>query len=98
MNAGNAPVQLTSFDLTGLNAEGVMPVNESGQLSLTKLQVICDDGTTVYYADGIEAKDLTQNNYKKFNSDIIVSPLVVLPLNFEYFTASLQGKNIFLNW
>ena len=48
---------------------------------------------------GIEAKDLAQSNYKKFGSEVIISPITgVLPIGFEYFTASLQNNNALLNW
>lgn len=99
-NAGNAPALIPSFNVAGLNIEGVLPVNESGQLSLNKLQFISDDGSRVYYADGTEAKDLSQDNFKKFSSDIIVSSAgTVLPVKFDYFTAARQDNQaVALQW
>lgn len=97
-NPADAPVFLPSFDLTGLNAEGVLPVNEAGQLSLNKLQIISDNGDMVYYNDGIAAKDLAEDNFRKFSSDIVVSGSIVLPLELEYFTAAKQNTNVVLNW
>ncbi|MGG9962754.1 T9SS type A sorting domain-containing protein [Ferruginibacter sp. SUN106] len=97
--SADAPVLLSSFDVTGLNLEGVLQVNEGGVLSLNKLQFISDNGDKVYYGDGIAAKDLVQNNFKKFSSDIIVSSITgVLPVSFEYFSASRQDKNVLLQW
>lgn len=54
-----------------LNMEGVMEVRENGQLSGNQLQVISDNGSDVFYNDAIEAKDLSENNFKKFRSDIV---------------------------
>jgi len=97
-NAVDAPVALSSFNVAGLNIEGVMQVNESGQLALNKLQFISDDGDNIYYGDGIAAKDLSQDNFKKFRSDLIVSPGAVLPVQFEYFTAGRQNNDALLRW
>ncbi|MES2850369.1 MAG: T9SS type A sorting domain-containing protein [Bacteroidota bacterium] len=74
-NAADAPVALSSFTTTGLNIESVVGVNESGVLSLTKLQTISDNGSVVFYNDGAEAKDLTQNNFKKYRSDVLTGDL-----------------------
>lgn len=74
-NAVDAPVALSSFTTTGLNIESVMGVNESGALSLTKLQTISDNGSVVFYNDAVEAKDLTQNNFKKYRSDILTGDI-----------------------
>ncbi|MBS1663858.1 MAG: DUF3616 domain-containing protein [Bacteroidetes bacterium] len=93
------PVQLTSFDLTGLNAEAVLPVNEGGQLSLDKLQVINDDGDHVFYGDNVIAKNLSNDNLKKFTSTLAVSSIPgVLPVKFESFTAIRQGSDVRLDW
>ena len=94
-----APVQLSSFNVAGLNLEGAMQVNEGGILSLNKLQFVSDDGDNVYYADGIAAKDLVQNNFKKFSSDIVTSAIIdVLPITFESFAANRQGDAVALQW
>lgn len=98
-NASDVPVLLSSFDLTGINAEAAMGVNESGQLSLDKLQIIADDGSTVFYNDGVEAKDLPSANLQKFTSALSVSTTgVVLPITFESFTAERQASAVQLNW
>jgi uncharacterized repeat protein (TIGR02543 family) len=76
-NASDAPVALSSFNTAALNMESVMGVNESGALSLTKLQGISDNGSTIFYNDAIEAKDLAQNNFKKYRSDILTGNLAV---------------------
>lgn len=97
-NAADAPVHLPSFDLTGLNAEAVLPINEGGNLSLNKLQIISDNGDMVYYNDGTAAKDLPDDNFRKFSSDVVVSASIVLPLELEYFTATKRGTDVVLNW
>ena len=97
-NAVDAPLVLPSFDLTGLNAEAVIGVNDGGVLATDKLQIICDDGDNAFYNDGVAAKDLVQANYKKFSSQIVLSPTAVLPVNFEYFTAQRKDANVLLNW
>ena len=54
--ATDAPVALPSFNIASLNAEGVMEVVEAGVPSLSKLQIITDNGSTDFYGDGTEAK------------------------------------------
>jgi hypothetical protein len=98
-NATDAPVQATSFDVTGQNPEALIQVNQGGQLALDQLQVISDDGSTVFYNDGIEAKDLPEDNFQKFSSAIITSSdPIALPLVFTSFTAQRQVANVLLNW
>ena len=96
-NATDAAMQLTDYNVTGLNVEGGMQINENGQMAPGKLQLISDDGDNVFYGDGIAAKDLTQNNYKKFRSDIVISS-TILPLNFTAFTATKQSDKVALTW
>ncbi|HEY4149741.1 MAG TPA: T9SS type A sorting domain-containing protein, partial [Chitinophagaceae bacterium] len=97
--ASNPPTQVSSFDLSGLNPEGAMEMHEGGLLSLDKLQIISDDGDQLYYGDGVEAKDLPDDNFKKFNSAIVLSSAAnALPIQFESFTAVRQNTSILLNW
>ncbi len=97
--AADAPLLLTSFDLTGLNAEAVLSVNNGSQLSANKLQVICDNGDHVFYNDGVAAKDLPQDNYRKFISQVVVSAIDgVLPVRFDYFTVQRRGVDVQLAW
>jgi hypothetical protein len=98
-NPADAPVELPSFGITNRNAEAAIQINDAGNISLNKLQIITDNGSDDLYNDGTEAKDLAQSNYKKFGSEVIISPITgVLPIGFEYFTASLQNGNALLNW
>ncbi len=73
-HAKDVPVSINSFAVTGLNAEGVLPVYEAGRLSLNKLQLLTDNGNDIYYGDTIAAKNLPAYNFKKFTSVIIQSP------------------------
>ena len=98
-NAADAPVQATSFDVTGQNPEALIQVNQGGQLALDQLQVISDEGATVFYNDGIEAKDLPEDNFQKFSSAVVSSSdPIALPLVFTSFTAQRQVTNVLLNW
>jgi len=67
--AASAPTVLTAT-LTGLRPEGIVeiPASLSGTF---QLQLISDLGSTIWYADAIENKDLTENNYKKFMSSVV---------------------------
>jgi hypothetical protein len=51
--------------------EGVMQINQSGQLSLTKLEVINDGGGTKLYTDNAEAKQLSIHNHRKFSTNVL---------------------------
>ncbi|MBS1565198.1 MAG: T9SS type A sorting domain-containing protein [Bacteroidetes bacterium] len=98
-NRGDAPVLLNSFTPAGLNPEGAMELHENGSMSNNKLQIISDDGDEVYYADGTAAKDLAQDNYRKFSSTILVSSsLTALPIQFESFNATKQNTAVALRW
>jgi hypothetical protein len=68
-NATDAPVLVNSPSSTSLALEGAMQVNASGQLSLTKLQVVTDKGGDVLYNDGTEAKDMGDLHLRKFRLD-----------------------------
>jgi hypothetical protein len=97
--AGEAPVALPSFNVTNLNAEGIMEIFEGGTSSLTKLQLIADDGATDFYNTGTEAKDLTHDTYKKFSSEVVPGLITgVVPVQFTYVNATVQGSNAVINW
>ncbi|GAB3985300.1 hypothetical protein GCM10028807_00240 [Spirosoma daeguense] len=72
-NPTDAPV-LRMADLTALNANGSFEsvVDVPNPLTPTsQLQLLVDNGDAVFYTDGTIAKELTQNNFKKFRSDIV---------------------------
>jgi hypothetical protein len=98
-NVADAPVQLSSFDLSGMNADAALPVNIAGSLSLGRLQIISNEENKVFYGDGISAVDLFEDNYRKSLVALSVSSGGnVLPLDFQTFTAELQTKSALLNW
>jgi hypothetical protein len=69
--ATDAPVLVNTTANNILNMEGVMSVNESGILSLSRLQVISDGGDDVLYNDGESAKDFADLSLRKFRSDAL---------------------------
>ncbi|WP_170982871.1 ExeM/NucH family extracellular endonuclease [Dyadobacter frigoris] len=77
----DAPV-LRSANLTALNTNGSfesivdLPANLT---STSQIQLLVDNGDAVFYGDATAAKDLSQNNFKKFRSEIVTlgtTPLV----------------------
>lgn len=98
-NPSDAPVELTGFNIGGLNPEGVLPLNSAGSMLLDQLQMISDNGTSVFYGDGTVAKDLSVNNFKKFRTDFISSPGSPLPVIFRDFEAVYQSSGAaLLTW
>jgi hypothetical protein len=101
-NAADAPVQITSLNITDLNAEAVLEIDDAnGNIKGDRLEIISDNGAYVEYGDGTENKDISPNavnGYKKYRSDIIVAPLNVVPVKVESFTVAKQGANAVINW
>ena len=98
-NAVDAPLLMNTFDVTGLNAEAALQINEGGSIATNKLQIICDNGSAIYYNDGVESKLLPYDGFKKFSSDVLVASAGnPLPLNFVNFNATLKDKNVSLKW
>ncbi|GAB3890388.1 putative Ig domain-containing protein [Spirosoma agri] len=72
-NANDAPLERNA-NLTALSANGSFESIVEVPASLsdnTQIQLLVDNGDAVYYNDGTIAKELTQNNFKKFRSDIV---------------------------
>ncbi|MCX6273617.1 MAG: hypothetical protein NTV09_00215 [Bacteroidetes bacterium] len=71
--ASDAPIAITNSAGGILNIEGLMQVNDTttGQLSLTKLQIISDGGAVNLYNDSNQAKDFGDLKLRKFRSDVI---------------------------
>ncbi len=69
-NAADMPV-LRASDLTALNTNGsfesIVEVPESLSNS-AQIQLLVDNGDTVWYNNGTISKDLAQNNFQKFRS------------------------------
>jgi len=83
-NAADAPV-LRSADLTSLLAGGSfesivdLPTNLS---SSSQIQLLVDNGDTDFYNNGTAAKELNQNNFKKFRGEWLTlgTPVYTLPV------------------
>ncbi|MCL1465141.1 ExeM/NucH family extracellular endonuclease [Argonema galeatum] len=72
-NLSDTP-QLLLTDLTGLNADGSFESIVEVPNSLTngtQVQLLVDNGDSIFYNDGTIAKDLTQDNFQKSRSEII---------------------------
>jgi hypothetical protein len=70
-NPNDKPIGL-SFDLTSLQAGGGWEsiVGFSDTVGpATPIQLLADDGDTVWYADGMSAKDLPEKRFSKFRGD-----------------------------
>ena len=94
----SVPQLLSTMPITALNAEAAVEIDKNGVLQEDRLQIISDNGSWVYYNDGTQSKVLTENKYKKFRSDIIVAPSIVLPVSFYQFNAHHTPEGNVLNW
>ncbi len=97
-NASDAPV-LRSADLTALAVQGsfesIVDLPDP-LLSSSQLQVLVDNGDAVFYANGTIAKDLSDNNHKKFRSELIDLGLTANPLSATFVKTNLsvcRGSN-----
>lgn len=86
--ATDAPVLIPDFNIASLNVEAIAEITENNILAENKLQFISDNGSYDFYNDGTEAKDLSQNNFKKFRSDLLVAGSSVLPIYIIEFNAT----------
>ncbi len=75
----DTPRQLAA-DLTGLNPEGIVAPPPLPWTANSQVQILSDNGVTVYYGDDIEAKHLTVREYKKCRTDwVTLGAVVPLP-------------------
>lgn len=75
---GNQP-QERGAGLTNLLPEAIVELPPGPWTSSSRLQLISDNGITIYYQDGIEAKVLPVREFKKFRSDWITLGPTVTP-------------------
>ncbi|HXG46282.1 MAG TPA: hypothetical protein VNO52_01560, partial [Methylomirabilota bacterium] len=74
----DAPQEL-SADLTGLNVEAIVDLPAPPWTAQSRVQLISDSGTAVYYGDDVIGKLLPVRNFKKFRSDWVELGEVVPP-------------------
>lgn len=97
-NATDAPILLTDFNIANLNAEAAVEVVENNILAENKIEIISDNGSYDFYGDGTQAKDLTENNYKKYRSDLLIAANNVLPNETIDFTAVAKNNVVNIYW
>jgi len=94
------PPQERAADLTGLNPEGIVQVFAGIWTATNLFQIISDNGTNVYYGDGIQAKHLElegkPREFKKFRVDTIALGDVALSTAIRFVSASAEGVTV--NW
>jgi hypothetical protein len=73
---GAAPAELAA-DLSGMNPEGIIELPPGPWTATTRVQLLSDNGTNLYYGDGLPAKDLKTQNFKKFRCDWVTFGAVV---------------------
>ncbi len=67
-HATDAP-QERDTDLSGFNPEGIVQLPTGTWTSNSLVEILSDNGITVFYDDMVQAKHLTVRNFKKFRSD-----------------------------
>jgi hypothetical protein len=86
-------------DVTGLNPEGIVEVPAGLWTSTNEFQIISDNGTNVYYGDGIQAKHLDlfglPRAFKKFRVDTVaLGDFVPSPPTIRLVSASADAVTI----
>ncbi|WP_375512315.1 putative Ig domain-containing protein [uncultured Nostoc sp.] len=74
----NSALQLrTATFPASFNPEGIISIADN-LTNTSQIQFVSDDGNSILYNDGTSAKDLSENNFKKFCTDSITLSAVVL--------------------
>lgn len=76
-NPNNQPQLRAATLRASFNPEGIITIPDN-LTDTSQIQFVSDDGNTVLYNDGTAAKDLSENNFKKFRTDSITLGAVVL--------------------
>ncbi|HTD68455.1 MAG TPA: hypothetical protein VK846_18175, partial [Candidatus Limnocylindria bacterium] len=71
--------QERAASVTNLIIEGIIELPPAPWTSNTAVQVISDNGITVFYNDAVEAKHLPTRQFKKFRSDWVTLGPIVTP-------------------
>ena len=64
-------------DLTGMNPEGIVGTPPGVWTANTLIQLVSDNGTTVYYGGDVQAKHLPIREFKKFRVDTVALGAIV---------------------
>ncbi|MBN3907988.1 MAG: hypothetical protein HWQ35_15950 [Nostoc sp. NMS1] len=75
-NPNSAPQLRAATFPASFNPEGIISIPDN-LTNTSQIQFVSDDGNTVLYNDGTSAKDLSENNFKKFRTDSITLGAVV---------------------
>jgi len=97
-NPNSAPQLRAATFPASFNPEGIISIPDN-LTNTSQIQFVSDDGNSVLYNDGTAAKDLSENNFKKFRTDSIKLGGVVLnPRIHDIQGAShispLNGQNV----
>lgn len=96
----NQPAERAA-DLTGLNAEGIVEVFPGAWTATNLFQIISDNGTNIFYGDGIQAKHLQieglPREFKKFRVDTVALGDIVAPAPLIRSASNADGV-ITVNW
>ncbi|MFN6483348.1 MULTISPECIES: putative Ig domain-containing protein [unclassified Nostoc] len=76
-NPNSAPQLRAATFPASFNPEGIITIPDN-LTNTSQIQFVSDDGNSVLYNDGTAAKDLSENNFKKFRTDSITLGAVVL--------------------
>ncbi|WP_292866989.1 putative Ig domain-containing protein [Nostoc sp. LPT] len=72
----SAPQLRAATFSASFNPEGIISIPDN-LTNTSQIQFLSDDGNSVLYNDGTAAKDLSENNFKKFRTDSITLGAVV---------------------
>jgi hypothetical protein len=94
---GTNVLQERGTSLTNLIPEGIVELPSAPWTSNSPVQLITDSGITVFYNDGIEAKQLGIREFRKFRADwVTLGPVVVSRPVIKSMHKS--GGNYVLTW
>jgi uncharacterized protein YjiK len=88
--AGEQPIRRDT-NLSGLNPEAIVEV-PGGLAAASVLQLLSDNGNTVWYNDGVIAKDLPHDEQTKFRSDLVSLGRRVTALTVSQAAATVGGS------
>jgi len=80
-----------------MNPEGIVELPIAPWTAASQVQLISDNGTTIFYGDGIEAKHLAIPSFKKFRSDWVSFGAVTVSQPLIR-SITLSGHNLIVSW